>query len=116
MMASQQGHEGIVQALIREGAEINYQDNDSGFTSLMMASQRGHEPVVQALLMRRLWGFGWLRVEIDHQAENGATALLIASANGHQDIVELLLAEGASVDLPTNDGRDSPERGDHRAD
>ena len=95
IQASQEGHGGIVQALLASGAEIDHQDED-GWTALYMASQNGHEGVVQALLAEG--------ADIDHQSKNGWTALYMASQNGHAGIVQALLAKGAEIDLQNNEG------------
>ena len=50
-MASQNGHAGIVQALLAKGAEIDLQSKN-GVTALYMASQNGHAGIVQALLAK----------------------------------------------------------------
>ena len=95
IQASQEGHGGIVQALLASGAEIDHQDED-GWTALYMASQNGHEGIVQALMARG--------AEIDHQAKNGYTALILASKNGHEGVVQALLAKGGEIDIQGEDG------------
>ena len=57
ILASALGHEGVVQALLAKGAEIDLQAKNGG-TALMLASEKGHEGIVQALLARG--------AEIDH--------------------------------------------------
>ena len=95
IQASQNGHEGIVQALLAKGAEINIQAK-TGVTALIQASQNGHEGIVQVLLAGG--------AEIDIQAKTGSTALYMASQNGHEGIVQALLAKGAEIDIQDGDG------------
>ena len=49
IIASAQGHEGVVEALLTKGAKINLQ-SQHGVTALIIASQEGNEEVVKALL------------------------------------------------------------------
>ena len=67
MMASQQGHLDVVQALLAKGADVNAKDND-GATALMLASQNGHLDVVQALLAKG--------ADVNAKANDGVTALI----------------------------------------
>jgi serine/threonine-protein phosphatase 6 regulatory ankyrin repeat subunit B len=47
-MASQNGHQEVVRALLDAKADVNAKAGD-GDTALMMASQNGHQEVVQLL-------------------------------------------------------------------
>ncbi len=52
MLASENGHGAVVEALLqKEEAQINAEDS-SGKTALMLASENGHGAVVQALLQK----------------------------------------------------------------
>lgn len=51
--ASLDGDEPAVTAMIAEGAEVDWIDAQSRFTSLIAASQHGHLPVVNALIAAR---------------------------------------------------------------
>ena len=95
IQASENGHEGIVQALLAKGAEINHQAKTGG-TALIQASENGHEGIVQALLAKG--------AEINHQAKTGVTALIQASQNGHEGIVQVLLAGGAEINHQAKTG------------
>ena len=94
--ASENGHEGVVQALLAKGARVNFQGRN-GRTALMLASESGHEGIVQALLAQG--------AQVDLQAKNGRTALMLVSESGHEWIVQVLLAKGANVDLQSRYGR-----------
>ena len=95
IQASENGHEGIVQALLAKGAEINHQAK-TGVTALIQASQNGHEGIVQVLLAGG--------AEIDIQDGDGVTALIMAAYQGHEGIVKALLAKGANFELRENGG------------
>ena len=51
MLASENGHCAVVQALLQKKAQINMKDS-SGKTALMLATENGHGAVVKALLQK----------------------------------------------------------------
>ena len=53
MLATECGHEPVVQTLISEGANVNIQDS-YGWTALMLASQNGHFQIAELLLNKQL--------------------------------------------------------------
>ena len=85
-----------IEKMIKEGIDVNEEQNELGVTALMMASVNGHEEIVRMLI-----GNG---AEVDKARETGATALMLASELGHESIVEMLLEKGAEVDKAKNDG------------
>ena len=73
-----------VRKLLREGANVNAQQND-GTSALIMASWKGHVEVVKALLLHD-------KVDVNaRRTTDGVTALWMASQNGHVEIVKVLL-------------------------
>ena len=94
-LASQNGHEEVVLALLGAGAQMDRASLD-GITPLIVATVGGSENIV-----RRLLAGG---AEVDHMTPDGVTALLAASAGGDDDLVDTLLDSGARVDLPSSDG------------
>ena len=84
MLSSQNGHEGIVQALLAEGAEINHQAKN-GVTALIIASYHGRWVVVRALLAKG--------AIVDLRENRGGTALKHAKT---KQIKQLLRAAGAT--------------------
>jgi ankyrin repeat protein len=91
IMASQQGHLPVVQALLQAGADV-YIATDDGDTPLIGASQDGRLPIVQALLQAG--------ADVDKAANNGATPLSMARGLGHDEIVRALKKHGAKRRAP----------------
>ena len=96
-VASQEGHIGVVQQLLRAKADPNIANNN-GMTPLYAASYSGHSQIVQRLLQEQ--------VDPNTASNEGATPLYIASQEGRVDVVErLLLLEKIELDISANDGR-----------
>ena len=85
------GHEGVVDQLLKAKADVNKGTTDFGATPLYVAAQNGHEGVVEQLLKA---GADVNKARTD----NGATPLFIAARNGHEGVVEQLLKARANVD------------------
>ena len=106
-LASAEGHDGVVRALLRvaaaEGggtavAESPLVDRrtEGGATALLAASRGGHAPAVRTLL-----GVGGAATEVGTVvvgAGGGYTALLLACGGGHAEVVEALLEGGADLE------------------
>jgi ankyrin repeat protein len=86
-----------VRKLLDEGVDVNWKDDEDGWTALMCASYQGHVKVVKLLLVR-----GAL---IDIQINGGSTALIAASFYGKIECVRLLLERGADMSLKHNNGK-----------
>jgi len=82
IVASDNGNNSKVKALLTSGADVNLVD--SGTTPLMRASYKGHNAVVTTLLKHPL-------IQINIQNVDGSTALHCASVNGHIAVVTKLL-------------------------
>jgi hypothetical protein len=82
-VASEQGHEVIVQILLYyKDIDINQKDKD-GKTALMEASENGKKEIVKLLLERD-------NIEINQTNKYGSSALMHASEQGHEEIVKML--------------------------
>ena len=95
MFAARNGHERVVELLLRHGAKVNLQ-HSVGCTALMAAAQQGHERVVELLIRRG--------AEINKQDSNGGTALMFAAGQGHERVLELLLRHGTETNLQSSNG------------
>jgi len=82
LTASKNGRTEIVKKLLKNGGNVNVQNN-KGHTALMIASQFGHTEIVELLL-----DYGG---NVNLQDKKDLTALIVASRFGHTEIVELLL-------------------------
>ena len=93
--ASHGGHSGVVQILLKGGADPNMQKKD-GATAVMSASANGHSEVVQILLKGD--------ADPNIQKKDGWTSLMSASGNGHSEVVQILLKGGADPNIQIGDG------------
>ena len=95
MRAFDKGSLGVVEFLLKKGAEIDQAAKD-GTTPLYAAAQEGRLKVVQHLL-----GCG---AEINKVDKYGITPLCVAAENGHLDVVQHLLGYGAKINETASDG------------
>ena len=84
-----------VKALIDEGADINIQDEETGYTALMWACEFNYADMAKMLVEEG--------ADINIRAKDGSTALVRAAGNA-PDMVELLLLEGADIKAAPEDG------------
>lgn len=96
-LAARQGHERIVELLLKRGAEADSKDL-AGCTPLMSATYCGHVGVVRLLLKTG-------RVDVNSRNVNMETALLLAAKRGHEAILKLLLEEEVEVNSKDSFGR-----------
>jgi ankyrin repeat protein len=123
MAASENGHLGIVRALIDAGADVNARTPQRNVSALFIASQNGHPEIVRALIEAKAdvdvinsdaeevcvykdIGGGVSLIDLDcgkkavfRQAIN---PLMAASENGHQEIVRALVDAGADVRIKSS--------------
>jgi len=97
--AARNGHEGVMEILLRQG-EINPDKPDNfGQTPLSYAARNGHEGVVKVLLGRE-------EVDPGKPDNDGRTPLSYAARNGHEGVVKVLLGrEEVDSDKPDNDSQ-----------
>lgn len=84
-----------LKSLVEGGADVNYQDPQSGSTALMMACTYNFVDMAKFLLEHD--------AKVNLQARNGATALTGAAAVS-KELVELLIVKGADIHLKTEEG------------
>ena len=128
MTAAFKGHVESVKLLIREGADLDFQD-ENGSTALMTAVIKGHVGCAKLLIqvgadlnIRAKHGLTALmltlhkgdveclkmflreRADLDIQNEIGLTALVTAVIKGHVECVKLLIRERDDLDIPCQIG------------
>ncbi|KAM8743994.1 KN motif and ankyrin repeat domain-containing protein 1-like isoform 2-T5 [Acanthopagrus schlegelii] len=108
MLAVSHGRMDMVQALLKQGAEVNLQD-DEGSTALMCASEHGHAEIVRLLLAQP-------DCDATLSDSDESTALSIALEAGHNDIAVLLYAhanysKGQSGAAARHSGKSLPSSG-----
>ena len=93
-VASQEGSEEAVRAMIAAGADVNKASIcERGFMPLTIAAQCGFEPVVQALIDAG--------ADVNKADKFGATPMRMAAQNGHEAVIRALIAAGAAEDEAT---------------
>nr|XP_054757108.1 putative ankyrin repeat protein RF_0381 [Lytechinus pictus] len=103
--AALHGHIDVIKDLIREGAEVNEEDN-RGETVLHHAAENGHIDVIRYLIRKG--------AEVNEEDNRGAeinkgdkdsrAALHYAVENAHYDVIKYLISQGADVNKRTANG------------
>ena len=97
MMAASLSEGGLIDLLVRRGAEVG-QQTACGKTALMIAAHSGG----RCAIVEKLLQYGAL---VGQQDTHGFTALMGASRGGHERVVDTLLRHGAEVDQQDGKGR-----------
>ena len=97
--ASFDGHEEVVEFLIKLGANVNATDKD-GQTAIIAAVNRGYKTIVESLIKHG--------ADVNARNNDGETALIWNSHFGNMGIAELLIKNGA--DLTIKDNHDATAR------
>ncbi|CAB9523462.1 ankyrin 3, node of Ranvier (ankyrin G) [Seminavis robusta] len=87
--AASDGDKKAIQALLKEGIDVNVRDWDD-LTALIPAASSGHLDICKLLIKEK--------IDVNAKDKDGITALMEASIMGHIKIVEYLLDNGAEVD------------------
>jgi len=97
--AIRNGHEKVVEILLRQDSVNPEKPSEYGRTPLWWAARNGQEGVVKVLLK-------WGDVDPDKPNEYGQTPLCCASQNGHEGVVKILLGrDGVDPNKPDEDGQ-----------
>merc|ERR1712034_261816 len=95
--AAYYGHFKIIQLLLKEGAEIDYNSNCNG-TALYCAVENAYLDIVEYLIQNK--------ADVNLRTiEVGITPLSLATLKDNFEIVKILLDNGADVNKTTSDGR-----------
>ena len=93
-VASEEGSEEAVRALIAAGADVNMASIcEMGFTPLHIAADRGSEPIARALIAAG--------ADVNKANKFGVTPIRMAAQNGHEVVIRALIAAGAVEDEKT---------------
>ncbi|CAH0017361.1 unnamed protein product [Clonostachys rhizophaga] len=95
-LACLQGFESLAEALIQNGANVNFSDWDHHGSVLQAAAQQDNEEIVQLLIDNGAC--------INSTSGTAGTALHVAIRAGHENIVTLLIDHGADVNIQGGDG------------
>ncbi len=88
ILAAYKGHEAVVRALLKAGAEVEV-TNSFGSTPLHIAAQNGHLDVISLLLEKK--------AKVDVKNKFGWSPIHLAAQNGEASVVESLVQVGADV-------------------
>ena len=98
LIAAQNGHIDVFNALLEKNDNINLARETDGSTPLCLAAEYGHVDIVNLLLEKG--------TNVNCQrTSDGSTPLFRAAFNGSLPLVQALLNAGADVNLAANDGR-----------
>lgn len=87
--AASDGDKKAIQALLKEGIDVNVRDWDD-LTALIPAASEGHLDIIKLLIKEK--------IDVNAKDKDGITALMEASIMGHTKIVDFLLTNGANVE------------------
>ncbi|CAH0050248.1 unnamed protein product [Clonostachys solani] len=90
-LACLQGFKSLAQALIQNGANVNFSDWNRHGSVLQASAQQDNEEIVQMLIDNGAY--------INYASGTLGTALHVAINNGHENIVMLLINHGADVNI-----------------
>ena len=89
-LASQGGHDNVVQLLLQRGATLD-RKNDDGETPLISATRNHHNATIKLLLNAG--------AAIDIKNKCGETALIVATKSGNNALVAMLLHYNANIHI-----------------
>ena len=88
--AALNGNEGVINLLLKHGADVNAKAAGAN-RPLLLAARQGHRQAVARLLLAD--------ADVDMKNAQGNTALMLAAGNGHSNVVKVLLEHNANPSL-----------------
>jgi ankyrin repeat protein len=79
----------MVDILLKANADLNTQENSTGWTALMFAVNKGHKDIVQRLVSAG--------ADVHIRDKRGRSALSLALERGDVDVMKVLIEGGADV-------------------
>ncbi len=101
LTASWSGNKEIVELLLANGADVNYETDAYFYTALMRASGQGHAEIARLLLNHG--------ANVNAEDDWQLTSLMRAAESGHFEVVRLLLEHGADASLRDDRGKTALE-------
>jgi ankyrin repeat protein len=95
-IATQHGHESMVERLLATGADVNKPDH-FGWTPLLVAARYANADLVEQLLE--------VGADLDEASTDGRTPLWVAAAHCREEILRRLIEVGANADTADDKGR-----------
>ena len=93
--AASDGDKKAIQAMLKEGVDVNFRDWDQ-LTALIPCASSGNLDLAKFLVKEG--------IDVNAQDKDGISALMEASIMGHVKVVEFLLDSGAQVDAKSTSG------------
>lgn len=93
-MSATNGHDKVVEVLLRHEARLDAKEEKSGFTALHLAAIRGRKETLRVLIGAMVKQ----DMLLDEPAHGGETALECASRGSNVECVKILATAGANVD------------------
>lgn len=90
-VASWRGNKEIVELLLANGADVNYEADAYFYTALMVASGAGHADIVRLLLKHG--------ANVNAEDDWQLTSLMRVAERGHLEVARVLLEHGANPSL-----------------
>lgn len=91
LLSASNGHLAIVKHLVKQGAQVNYQNTVGGNTALIVSAFNGHLDSVKYLVQQG--------ARVNTPNTKGNTALIWSAYHGYPEIVAYLVQKGADITL-----------------
>ncbi|MBE6449569.1 MAG: ankyrin repeat domain-containing protein [Alphaproteobacteria bacterium] len=96
MYAAKKGFSLTIEALVKAGADVNFQKSEVGITALSFAAMKGFERSIEKLVNAG--------ADIEVQDYKGNTPLILAAIYGNTRSVAFLISKGCHINAQTKSG------------